>query len=216
MTEQTQSGDQGNTVNPDNFYSNQVTADQEENKETTSANSDQSNEDQTEASNDDKADSNESDEGSSEDVELELPEGSSLSKEHLEELKSFAKDNEISMELAKKLLDREEDLLDSYKEAQEKMHEQIIDTWKEQSLKDPEIGGDNLKQNLENCKRVIEKFGSEEFKKQLSETGYGNHPEVVRIFSKIGKLLQDDTLINPSATSGQDKSIEEIFYGKNN
>lgn len=225
MTEETQTGEQSNTINPDSFYNSEEPAVSEEKTEETTEvqSSEESSEDQnaqdSSDSNEDTekkadADSNETEEESAEDIEIKLPEESSLTAEQFEDVKAFAKENNLSNEAAQKLLEKQSDLIDSYKDAQMERHEQLVQDWRDQSMKDPEIGGEELKQNVENCKRALEKFGSEQLIKHLQETGYGNHPEVVRVFSKIGKAMQADDYVFGNGKADQGKSIEEIFYGK--
>jgi len=66
-----------------------------------------------------------------------------------------------------------------------KSHEAQLNTWREEIISDPTYGGDNLKKNAENAKRVVDKFGSDNFKELLRETGYGDHPEVFKFIAKL-------------------------------
>ena len=42
-------------------------------------------------------------------------------------------------------------------------------------------------------------FATPELKKALNETGFGNHPELVRLFVKIGKSLSEDSFTTKGA-----------------
>ena len=70
-------------------------------------------------------------------------------------------------------------------------------------------------ESIELSKRVIDKFGSQELKQQLDATGFGNHPELVRIFSKIGKAMGDDKLVIVNRQDQPKKTLAEKMYGDN-
>lgn len=146
--------------------------------------------------------------------ELKLSEGSLLAAETVQKIEEFAKANKLSPERAQELLTREETLLKSHVETQVSAHNERVEQWKVAASKDKEIGGEAFGQNAELAKRSLEKFGSPELKEMLSATGFGNHPEVIRVFARIGKAMSEDKIITggtpPSATQ---KSRAEKFYG---
>lgn len=145
--------------------------------------------------------------------DLKLPKDSALSEAHLEKLSVYAKEKGLSNEQAQSLLERESQAVSDYvtnlKETQSKMTE----TWFEQAKGDKEIGGEAFKQNAELAKRVVSRFGTDDFKKELNKTGLGNHPELLRVFSRIGKAMSEDQLVIPGVQAGGKKSIESLLYG---
>lgn len=145
--------------------------------------------------------------------DLKLPKDSALSDAHLEKLSVYAKEKGLSNEQAQTLLERESQAVSDYvtniKETQSKMTE----SWFEQAKSDKEIGGEGFKQNAELAKRVVTRFGTDDFKKELNKTGLGNHPELLRVFSRIGKAMSDDQLVIPGVQAGGRKSIESLLYG---
>jgi len=52
--------------------------------------------------------------------------------------------------------------------------------------------GDNYDQKLELAKGVLGKYGDNDLIKMLDETGMGNDPRLIRLFSKIGEQLVED------------------------
>jgi hypothetical protein len=152
-----------------------------------------------------------------EDWTLELPEESFVTEEAMKEIEAFAKDNKLSKEAASKLLERENLAVADYINKQDAELEKELKGWRDSVINDPDMGGENLKTTVETARRVVEHFGTEEFISLLSETGYGDHPEVVRVLSRIGKLMSDDSLVTPqSKAQTKDKPLEEYFYGKTN
>jgi hypothetical protein len=148
-------------------------------------------------------------------LELKLPENSLLKPETVEQIKTYAKDKNLSLEVAQELLNKQHEQVDSFYKSQQQLVEQTKIAWAEESKKDPEIGGDNFGQNLELAKRALEKFSTPKFIEEIDKSGYGNHPEVIRVFMRIGKMLAEDKMVMANTHGGkQAKSFEEIFYGQ--
>ncbi|MDO9534781.1 MAG: hypothetical protein Q7J85_05495 [Bacillota bacterium] len=57
-----------------------------------------------------------------------------------------------------------------------------------------EWGGEYSK-NIELMGRAVQKFGGDEFKKYMDDTGMGNDPVLIKTFYNIGKAMSEDTLI---------------------
>lgn len=74
--------------------------------------------------------------------------------------------------------------------------------WATDSKADPEIGGDKFKQFAGDANKAFKAFGNEGLDKALKDTGFGNHPEFIRMFAKIGALLgEDGKFINGNAAA---------------
>ena len=65
--------------------------------------------------------------------------------------------------------------------------------WAEQSKADPEFGGANFNQNMGQIAAAYRQFATPELKQFLDASGIGNHPEVMRLFYRVGKALSQDT-----------------------
>nr|DAL05338.1 MAG TPA: putative protease [Caudoviricetes sp.] len=146
--------------------------------------------------------------------ELKVEKESLLSKDQVKEIEAYARQQGFSNDQAQALLDREQKQLSSYKESLHKEFDATTQKWVEDLKADKEIGGDNFPKSVEIAKRVVDRFASESFKKALNETGFGNHPELVRTFVKIGQAMAEDTF-EPSKGTKTEKTIEDVFYGGN-
>lgn len=153
-------------------------------------------------------------EGESKEIEykLELGKESLLDNSHVESITAFAKENNLSNDQAQKLLGQREETISNYVNAVDEAHEAELAGWRDSVVNDVDMGGDNLKETVASAKKVVEKFGGEDFTNILRDTGYGDNPHVVRFLSNIGKLMSDDSLILPKA-AGVTKTNEEVFYG---
>lgn len=59
---------------------------------------------------------------------------------------------------------------------------------------DPEIGGDKWKPSVMAAQKALLKFGSPKLNALLDSSGLGNHPEVIRLLSKMGAGIAEDSL----------------------
>lgn len=144
---------------------------------------------------------------------FEVGEDSHITKEHLDKIAEYAKERGLSQEAAQKIVDLQAETLKAQRQTLAEEFKKTADGWRNTAQADKEIGGENFNRNVELAKRVVDRFGSEQFKKALNETGFGNHPELLRTFIRIGQRMGDDTLVVPSATSTRSRPIEDLFYG---
>lgn len=146
--------------------------------------------------------------------ELKLPDGSPLDPGIISDLTTFAKEKGIAPEIAQAILEKQHAATQGYAERINKEFEAQKKQWVAQVQGDKEIGGEAFKGNVEIAHRALKAFASDEFVSILESTGLGNHPELVRVFYRIGKQMADDKLVTGSAPGGGKKSPSELLYGK--
>lgn len=140
-----------------------------------------------------------------------LPEGYSLDEELGGKFKDFAAAKNLTK-------DEAQSLLDLSLQAQEKQAEAYRATqaqWIEDAKADKEFGGSGFDQNLAVANQALDAFGTPELVSLLRTTGFGNHPEVIRAFVKIGKAVGEDKLVVRDAVSrypGEEKSLAQRLY----
>lgn len=86
-------------------------------------------------------------------------------------------------------------------------YNEIKDGWKNDTSK--HFGAD-IKQNLAFVGNALKQFGSPELVELFNETGVGNHVEVVKCFSKIGKKFSEDTFVDGNSTINSNP--EDVLY----
>jgi len=59
--------------------------------------------------------------------------------------------------------------------------------------------GDNFNSNLELARRAFMNFATPEAVEVIEQTGLGNHPEILKVFSQVGALLQEDSILPGSS-----------------
>lgn len=84
-------------------------------------------------------------------------------------------------------------------------HDLQVQDWEAASRADPEFGGDKLDESLATANRVFEAYDPNgTIRAMLTETGYGNHPELIRFMLAIGRDLAPDRMVSASGASGLD------------
>ncbi len=80
-------------------------------------------------------------------------------------------------------------------------HAEQVERWAEECRNDPEIGGTRFDENVGLANAALKRFDPDgRITKILNETGYGNHPDVVRLFFGIGRGIAEDAA--PSGSGG--------------
>ncbi|WEQ51206.1 hypothetical protein LV478_11760 [Komagataeibacter oboediens] len=119
------------------------------------------------------------------------PEGFTVDPEALSRYEGLAKDAGLTQEQFAKVteygLKYFHDQLGKQAEAQDLR----VGNWMKDTLADGEIAdGKTLRPEArEAAARVLERFGGDDLRKALVETGAGNHPAIVRAFISIGKAM---------------------------
>ena len=93
-------------------------------------------------------------------------------------------------------------------------HEQQVQAWEEASRNDPDFGGGKLQENLAIANRTLEAYDPQgEIRAMLAETGYGNHPALVRFFLAIGRDLAPDRMVGGGRGVNNPNGVDlDAFY----
>lgn len=150
--------------------------------------------------------------------DVKLPEGAVLEPEIVEATLELAKKVKLTNEQAQALVElRNQDRI-AFMETQQKAFDQLVDSWAQQARADPEIVGERKDQfdaTVAVSRLALDRFASPTLRKMLHDTGYGNHPEVIKLFARIGKAMKEDAFHRPDVPSGPSAvPLEEKFYGK--
>ena len=121
-----------------------------------------------------------------------------------------AKDLDLPQEAAQKVLDKVAPVIQA---RQAKAVEQARADWATTSQSDEEFGGENLGANLEIAKSSLNAFGTDALKSLLSESGLGNHPEIIRFMYRAGKAISEDGYVGNSQGANAKGGIPKDFNG---
>jgi hypothetical protein len=137
--------------------------------------------------------------------EFKLPEGRELDNGLVEKFTPVLKELKIGQEGAQKLAE----LLVADQAAKEQTYREITEGWKQDTIK--ELGSD-YQAKLGVAAKFIDRFGNDQVRQVLNDTGLGNHPEVVKMFINAGKHFSDDTV--PTGTRQTNLSDPERLARK--
>ncbi len=149
------------------------------------------------------------DEGAPEKYEFTQPDGQQFDSAVLAAYSEIAKELKLPQAHAQKVIDKVAPVI----QARQAEHlAQVKQDWAAAATIDKEFGGDNLQINMSAAKKALDAFGTPELKGLLEETGLGNHPEVIRMFYRAGKAIQQDTVVMGAVSNSASPSIEHRLY----
>lgn len=121
-----------------------------------------------------------------------MPEGLTFDPEVETNLKSLAKDLNLTQTQAQQVADLGSQLSQTWTTSLQAHIDATSAAWEQAAKADKEIGGDKLPENLGLAKTVLDKFGTPELRDLLKQSRLGNNPEVIRLLSKVGSAISDD------------------------
>lgn len=145
---------------------------------------------------------------------LKLPPGSPLPAAQLASFKQEAKEQGLTLEEAQGVLEVKNDAARAVITSQNEALIQARQDWKAAWLKDPEYGGDKATESTELAKRAWDRLADSELKTLADQTGFGDHPAVLRMMARLGRMFSEDKVVRGNVgASPKQKSPEEILYG---
>ncbi|WP_375272053.1 hypothetical protein [Sphingomonas sp.] len=157
--------------------------------------------------------------GAPEAYDLKAPEGMTLDTDALAIAEPVLRDLNLTNEQAQKLTDAYGQILPKLAERyQAQQTTQITEqraAWAAEAKADPEIGGANWDASIAASAKALDRLGApagSPFRALLNDSGLGNHPEMIRMFAKIGKSIGEDADF-VSSSARQPQSREEKYYG---
>lgn len=141
--------------------------------------------------------------------ELTAPDGYPMGADALKAFTDHCRAAGFSKEQAEKQLDW---MKGNYQRWQE---EQVTQrkSWREELRADKDFGGDKYDASLAEARQALAQFDDGgQIRAMLNETGYGDHPAVVRIFARVGRALAEDNAIGKSDGGGKKSPLEDRLY----
>ena len=165
-----------------------------------------------------------------------MPEGLPIDTEVMGDFKGVATEYKLSQEQAQKVADLGVKLHQRWAESLIKDSDAYLDSlfdpaaeskgdmfggpfkarsekWAEAAKADKEFGGDKLPESLSVISKARDALTTPELMSFFEKTGLGNHPEVLRMFFKAGKMLSDDSFVNGTRRpTTSEKTLEQRMY----
>lgn len=151
---------------------------------------------------------------------LTAPEGMTLDAELVEAITPTLKELSLTNEQADKLMPFAGQLVEK---TVANIQTQMIDAgnaqrkaWLDASKAAEDIGGNKWDASMHSAARGLDALGyteGSEFRAFLTETGIGNHPDMIRIAAKLGELVAEDgEFVRADAGAQVKRSREEVLY----
>jgi hypothetical protein len=135
-----------------------------------------------------------------------LPEGLTVDEQALTGFKERAKAVNLSQEQAQHLVAYYAELQQQATTAQQAQ----VQKWADATMADPDLGA-----KWEQVKPLVAKardqFASPELRELMETTGLGSHPEVIRLFARIGRSISEDRLVVSGQPHGEDRSADSFY-----
>ena len=129
-----------------------------------------------------------------------LPEGYEITEEAFKSFSKLAGEMGLSQQDAQALVDFQVNTEKSREESAKVYRQSLL----EKAKADKEIGGANFDKSVATAVKAVEKFGGQELKDYLNETGLGNDLRVIKAFKKIGELISEDGVFNGKGAEDND------------
>jgi len=123
---------------------------------------------------------------------LTMPEGVEVDQELLDALGPDLKELNLTNGQAQKLADKFAKVQQDRVAKRTKEWGERVQKWADDAKADKDIGGDKWDGTVTAARRAIDNLGTPALKEYLEVTGGGNHPEVIRIFAKVGSMIRED------------------------
>lgn len=147
------------------------------------------------------------------------PDGVEIDEAQIESFGEYAHDLGLSQDQFQKLIDFE---MERAQQAQSQMadaYTERVSGWAEATKADKELGGEVLDENLGLAKRAMDAFASPELAKLIDTPstenpdglGLGNHPEVIRLFYRVGKAISESDLVTGDSKVEGPASLQKMY-----
>lgn len=153
--------------------------------------------------------------GAPEKYEFQPADGVAVDDGVLEQFADVARSLDLTQEAAQRILDKMAPII-SARQAQ--LVADVRQSWVDQSKADPEIGKAKLRETLSTARKALDQFGTPELMSCLRQSGIGDHPEVIRVFYRIGKAISDDSIVTgrPGAQAPAPSRDARTLYPNSN
>lgn len=142
-----------------------------------------------------------------------MPDGVEFDAELGGDIKAIAKELNLTQEQAQKLADLGLKHGQKLTSTHAEQLAQARETWANEAKADKEYGGEKFGENMAVAKKAVDAYASPELKSLLNETGLGNHPEMIRLFHKVGLTISEDRFDGGRGThnAGQQSAAERLY-----
>lgn len=141
-----------------------------------------------------------------------LPEGMEIDQAALKEFAPIAQKHGLKQEGAQELVDLFASRIKAQADAHAQAWSDAMGKWRDEAKADKEIGGERFTETEAHVALAMKKLGTPELENILKITGTGNHVEIVRLLSKVGKIIDNDSIDLGGVLGEAPKTQAEILF----
>lgn len=149
--------------------------------------------------------------GAPEKYELAAPEGMTLEPETTAQFETVARELNLTNDQANKLIPLAAELVKRNVAQQQAAQVAQVQKWLDESKADTEFGGEKFDANVATVRNAVARFATPQLKELMDQTGLGNHPEVVRLFYRIGNAIADDKFVAAPPAAPKKSAASVLF-----
>jgi len=147
------------------------------------------------------------------------PDGMDVDETQIEAFGEYAHGLGLSQEQFQKLIEFDIQRGQNAQESMATAYADRISGWADATKADKELGGEALNENLGVAKQAMDAFASPELAKLIEAPsaenpdglGLGNHPEVIRLFYRVGKAISESSLITGDSKVEGSNSLQKMY-----
>lgn len=136
---------------------------------------------------------------------FEPTDGFELDADTAAEFSEMAKGLGLSQEKASALVSLQAKLSERVEAAREAKIETLLteqsERWADEIRNDKEFGGPRFDATVATASKAMQAFATPELRSLLNDSGIGNHPEMVKLFNRIGTSISEDSIVLPGAST---------------
>lgn len=125
------------------------------------------------------------------DYKITLPEGFAPDDKFLSEFQTTSAEAKLPLDVAQKFADLGTKLVQANIDALNAQHNQTVADWVKEAEAMPEFQGELKAKTQVFLGRMMDEFGTPELRTVFDETGFGNHPHLIKMLIEMGKALME-------------------------
>lgn len=137
---------------------------------------------------------------------LVMPDGVEVDQELLDAMGSDFKELGLTTRQAQQLADKFIETQSRRGAAQAENWANRVQGWADEARRDRDIGGHKWQGTVSSAQRALSTLGTPGLREYLNASGGGNHPELIRIFAKVGSMIREDNPPTGGADGGGRKA----------
>jgi len=152
--------------------------------------------------------------------EFKAPDGIELDPEVMPEVHEIFKDLGLSQEKAQEVFEKflgiQQKLAGTPEQQLQEAENQIValnTKLADECRNLPDIGGEKFGESLATASKVMQAFGTPEFRQLVAYTGVGSHPEFFKMMVAIGSKMSPDNFVQGGDAAVTERRAEDLMFG---